>query len=359
MHHAMDLVTPHDGHRIMTSMKSRGTGRLLFVGAVHEAAPALHALIESPVEILEVVTLPIDQGSPPSGYVDLEPLAAANGIPVRRITNINSPQEVEHVNQLAPDVLVVVGWTRLLGADILAIPPRGCIGFHASLLPRYRGRAPVNWAILRGERQTGNTMMFLDVGTDTGDIIDQRAVAIEPADNCATVYSRVADSGAAMLRDNLPAILNGTASRRPQGPCSDSPLPKRIPAMGITDWNRPARAVHDWIRSLTAPYPGAFAFWAGHKVMLWASATPHEDERRGPTGEVIGLEEHGVRVGTADGSLLITSMSDEGRSPQPAIIWARDIGLQLHDRFEHVNEDTALWALGLGDAPVAIRSGAG
>jgi methionyl-tRNA formyltransferase len=116
--------------------------------------------------------------------------------------------------------------------------------------------------------------------------------------------------------------------------------------------------VHDWIRALTTPYPGAFAFWAGHKVMLWASVTPDEDERRGPTGEVIGLDENGVRIGTADGSLLITSMSDEGMAPRPALVWARASGLRLHDRFEHVDEETARWALGLGDAPI-VRLGAG
>jgi methionyl-tRNA formyltransferase len=333
--------------------------RLLFVGAVHEAAPALHALIESSVEILEVVTLPLGQRSLPSGHIDLEPLAAANDIPVRRITNINAPQEVEHLNELAPDVLVVVGWTRLLGPEVLAIPAQGCIGFHASLLPRFRGRAPVNWAILRGERHTGNTMMYLDAGTDTGDIIDQRAVTIEPDDNCATVYGRVADCGAAMLRDNLPAILNGTATRRPQSPSSEEPLPKRTPAMGVTDWDRPARAVHDWIRALTAPYPGAFSFWAGRKVMLWASESPSESDRPGPPGEVIGIDEHGIRVGTAHGSLLLTSVSDEGAPPQPAVIWARRIGLQCHDQFEQIDGHTSLWALGLGGAPVAVRSGSG
>ena len=148
----------------MTSVGKRSIGRLLFVGAVHEAEPALAALIGTPVDIVEVLTMPLAQESGPSGYVDLEPLATAHGIPVRRTANINAVEEVEHIRQLAPDVLVVVGWTRLLGADVLAIPPRGCIGFHASLLPHFRGRAPVNWAILRGERETGNTMMYLNVG---------------------------------------------------------------------------------------------------------------------------------------------------------------------------------------------------
>ena len=341
----------------MTSVASGSIGRLLFVGAVHEAEPALAALIDSSVDIVEVLTMPIDRRSGPSGYVDLEPLAVANRIPVRRTANINALEEVEHIRQLAPDVLVVVGWTRLLGADVLAIPPRGCIGFHASLLPRFRGRAPVNWAILRGECETGNTMMYLNVGTDTGDIIDQHRVAIDPADTCASVYSRVADAGATMLREHLPAILDGTAPRRPQERSDGDVLPKRIPAMGITDWDRPARAVHDWIRALTAPYPGAFAFWGGHKVMLWASDVPDHTERSGRPGEVVARDENGLRVGTANGSLLLTSVSMEESPPQAAFRWACEHGMDVHERFESVDGATARWALGLEDAPDGAHTG--
>lgn len=340
----------------MTSGR-RPIGRLLFVGAVHEAEPALAALIDSPVEIVEVLTMPIAQEAGPSGYVDLEPLARTHGIPVRRTANINSVEEVAHIRQVAPDVLVVVGWTRLLGADVLAIPPRGCIGFHASLLPRFRGRAPVNWAILRGEHETGNTMMYLNVGTDTGDIIDQRHVAIELADTCASVYTRVANAGANMLRDHLPAILDGTAPRRPQERTNGDLLPKRTPDMGITDWDRPARAVHDWIRALTAPYPGAFAFWAGHKVMLWASDVPDDNGRLGRPGEVIARDESGVRIGTKDGSLLLTSMSMEGSPPQAAFPWACEHGMEVRHRFGSVDPEVARWALGLEDAAVHVQTG--
>jgi methionyl-tRNA formyltransferase len=288
--------------------------------------------------------------------VDLTPIAAAHGIPVRRATNINAEEEVEHIRRLAPDVIVVVGWNRLLGADVLSIPPRGCIGFHASLLPRFRGRAPVNWAILRGEHETGNTMMYLNVGTDTGDIIDQRHVTIAATDTCATVYSRVAEAGATMLRDHLPAILNGTAPRRPQPRSSDDLLPKRTPAMGITSWARPARAVHDWIRALTTPYPGAFAFWKGHKVMLWAADVPDDTGRLGDVGEVIARDEKGVRVATADGSVLLTSMSLEGSPAQTAFSWATEHGMELHDRFERVDSHTTRWALGLESAPVGVHT---
>ena len=324
--------------------------RVIFVGTVHEAVPALGVLLDSGVEITEVVTLPAERAASTAGFVDLEPLARAHGIEVRRCADINSADSVRHVRELRPDLMVVTGWTRLLSAELLGVPRRGVVGFHASLLPRYRGRAPVNWAILRGEARTGNTMMYLDAGTDTGDIIDQQAVPIGPDDTCATVYAKVGEAGADMLGRHLRALLDGTAPRRPQGPADGPPLPKRTPGMGITDWNRPARAVHDWIRALTWPYPGAFGFLAGRKIMLWASALDGTGAA-GVAGEVLGWDEDGVRVATADGAILLSSMSDAGDAPGPAAAWAERNGLRPGGVFEPVPGDTAAWALGLGPRP--------
>jgi methionyl-tRNA formyltransferase len=325
--------------------------RVIFVGAVHEAVPALGALLDGGADIAEVVTLPPERAASTSGFVDLEPLARAHGIPVRRCADINSAESVRHTRQLRPDLMVVTGWTRLLSAELLGVPPCGVVGFHASLLPRYRGRAPVNWAILRGETVTGNTMMYLDAGTDTGDIIDQQAVPITPDDTCATVYAKVGEAGAEMLRRHLPSLLDGSAPRRPQGPGCGPPLPKRTPAMGVTDWNRPARAVHDWIRALTWPYPGAFTFWGERKVMLWAAAPDASASREAAPGEVLGCGEAGVRVATADGAILLTSASDAGQPPAAAGAWAGRGGPRPGARFEPVPPEVAAWALGLGPKP--------
>lgn len=325
-------------------------GRVIFVGAVHEAVPALGALLDRGAAIAEVVTLPADRSAGTSGFVDLEPLARAHGITVRQCANVNSAESVRHVRQLEPDLMVVTGWTRLLSAELLDVPSRGVIGFHASLLPRYRGRAPVNWAILRGEAVSGNSMMYLDPGTDTGDIVDQQTVQITPDDTCATVYARVGDAGAEMLGRHLPALLDGTAPRRAQGPADGPPLPKRTPDMGITDWNRPARAVHDWIRALTSPYPGAFTFIAGRKLMLWASAVDGACAGR-KAGEVLGYDEDGIRVAAADGAVVVTSVSDAGHAAGPASAWASENGLRPGDEFEPVPAGTAAWALGLGPRP--------
>ncbi|HEX6449152.1 MAG TPA: methionyl-tRNA formyltransferase [Trebonia sp.] len=338
------------------------SGRVVFVGAVHEAVPALGVLLASTAEVAEVVTLTAERAASTAGFVDLEPLAARFAVPVRRCADINAADSVEHIRELRPDLIVVTGWTRLLSPELLAVPRRGCVGFHASMLPRNRGRAPVNWAILRGETCTGNTMMFLSAGADAGDIIDQQPVRIEPADTCATVYDKVGAVGARMLRRHLPALLEGTAPRRPQEPAGNGArgehamLPKRTPAMGVTDWNRPAHAVHDWIRALTRPYPGAFTFLDDRKVMLWASAVPprrprHGGQLTGEPGQILGYESDGVWVATAGDSLLVTAMSEAGGEPESAADWARACSLCAGDRFRPVSPATARWALGLGPDP--------
>ncbi|NUP17104.1 MAG: methionyl-tRNA formyltransferase, partial [Streptomyces sp.] len=175
---------------------------------MHEAQAALAALLDCPTaRLTAVITPPEADRRGLSGAADLTGSARSAGVPVFYESDLNAPGAAALIRTLAPDLMVVVGWTRLLGPAVLSVPRRGCVGFHASLLPRHRGRAPVNWAILRGERVTGNTMLLLDPGADTGDIVDQVRIPIGPDDTCGTVYERVARAGADMLRSNLPALL--------------------------------------------------------------------------------------------------------------------------------------------------------
>lgn len=298
-----------------------------------------------------MITPPDDDRRRLSGAVDLSGTARAAGVPVLRGTDLDTPAMVTRIRALDPDLLVVVGWNRLLGPELLSVPRHGCVGFHASLLPRHRGRAPVNWAILRGETLTGNTMMMLDPGADTGDIVDRRTVLIGPEDTCGTVYDRVARAGADMLRTHLPGLLTGTAPRVPQDPAEGDVLPRRTPGMGVIDWGRPAPAVHDWVRALTTPYPGAFSVLDGERVMVWRTRPPRGDEPAGPSGSVLAVEECGVRVATRSGSVLVTHMSGQGRPPQPATRWSRRAGLRPGARFEAVPPAVARWVLGEGPRP--------
>lgn len=276
------------------------------------------------------------------------------GVPVLRAADLNTPAVCARVRALDPDLLVVVGWTRLLGPELLSVPRYGCVGFHASLLPHHRGRAPVNWAILRGEAVTGNTMMMLDPGADTGDIVDQVTVSIGPEDTCATVYDRVARAGAEMLLAHLPGLLTGTAPRHPQNPAEGDVLPRRTPGMGVIDWDRPAPAVHDWVRALTSPYPGAFGVLDGERVMVWRTRPPGTAEPAGPPGQVLAVEPGGVRVATRGGSVLVTEMSDRRGPPGSAARWSRQVGVRPGARFAAVPPAVARWVLGEGPRPEGV-----
>lgn len=346
---------------IAGSAREEPVGRVVLVGAVHEAAPVLDSLLTYPhVDVPLVVTAPEcsanGRGAAPSGLVDLATPATAAGVPVLRVEDVNASDVVARIADTMPDLLVVVGWTRLIRRPLLAVPRRGCVGFHASLLPRHRGRAPVNWAIIRGEKSCGNTMMLLDPGADTGDIVDQRAVPIGADDTCATVYDRVGRTGAQMLVQHLPALLAGTAPRRRQPVHGDEVLPKRTPDMGIIDWSRPAGALHDWVRALTLPYPGAFTVWLQQRVMVWRTRPP-ADGGPGPCeepGTVLEIGATGVSVATGEGALVITEMGLAGEAPQAAADWCSAAGLRVGTRFEQVSAELSAWAQGLAPPPAEV-----
>jgi methionyl-tRNA formyltransferase len=333
------------------------SGTVAFIGAVHEARPALDALLAQPdVSVGIVVTRPPEASTGPSGLVDLTDAAAAAGAPVVRTSDANEPGVVEAVRACRPDLLVVVGWTQLIRAELLAVPTRGCIGFHASLLPRHRGRSPVNWAILRGEKLSGNTMMILAPGADTGDIVDQVPIPIDRLDTCATVYDRVGQAGAAMLVKHLPGLLAGTAPRRPQDPHAGDLLPRRTPEMGLIDWSLTTDELYDWVRALTSPYPGAFSVLSGRKVMIWASASDASGSASvARPGEIVAVDDRGVHVATRDGLLRLTQLSLPGEEPCPAGVWSSAAGLEPGMRFDPVPRDLALWCRGQGPKPEVTR----
>lgn len=303
--------------------------RTLFVGTVEEGRRCLDALVEGGEPFAGIVTLNDRLAATTSGAVPFEDAAKKTGAPLLKVANLNAPANVEKVRALRPDLILVVGWTRLLGAELLRIPPLGCVGFHASLLPRYRGRAPVNWAIINGESTTGNTMFFLDEGVDTGDIIAQRPIPIDFEDTCATLYRKVADAAIEMLRENLPLLKAGRAPRKPQDHATATVMPRRRPEDGEIDWRRGARELHNWVRALTHPYPGAFTQAEGRTLFVW-EARPAEAARPArPAGEVLGASGEGLLVCTGDGVLAVRRAQWEGEMEVDAAVMAALAGRRL------------------------------
>lgn len=339
---------------VIFAHRSPASGRVLLLGAVHEAVAALHALLDSSADVVGLVTYDHDLAARTSGFVDLGGIAARHGVPMLSVADANSPEAVAWIRRLRPDLLVCVGWTRLLGPELLDVPRHGTVGFHASMLPHNRGRAPVNWAMIRGEESVGNTMMFLAPGIDTGDIVDQRAVPIEHEDTCGTVYAKVAELGADMLRTHLADLLRGTAPRTPQRSETHEPLlPKRTPEMGITSFDRTSVDVYNWIRALTRPYPGAFAQLGGRRVQLWRCDMDDGHPAVAPPGTILGADGTGVLVATRTGAVRLIEVQAWGAPAEPAASWLTRMRRCVGERFEQVDEPTLRWVLGLGPRPAA------
>jgi methionyl-tRNA formyltransferase len=198
-------------------------------------------------------------------------------------------------------------------------------------------------------------MMLLDVGVDTGAIVDQERIPIGPDDTCGTVYEAVGAAGARMLLRHLPALLTGRAPRILQDPHAGDLLPKRTPEMGVLDWARSPYEVHDWVRALTHPYPGAFTSLDDERVWVWATRDPRRHEVHQLPGTVLSVDAvigGGFRVATEGGSVLVQEVSDAAEQPVAAARWATARRVHpLATRFDPVPTDVSLWARGLGPRP--------
>ena len=293
--------------------------RCAWVGFHAEGLPALHALLGAGAPIRAVLTLTPELRAKRSGAVDFAPLCAEYAVPLHLITGINEPEAFEILQQIAPDVIFVIGWHQIVRPPVMRLARIGLVGAHASYLPHNRGSAPVNWTIMRGERESGNTLMWLSEGVDEGDIIAQRRFPITPYDTCATLYARVAQTNREMLLELLPRLLAGQRPGRPQERGTESVLPRRRPADGEIAWDAPAHAVYDFVRALTRPYPGAFSTIDGTRWCVWDAALPPD---LGPIpgaqpGEVLGPvispspSACGQLVACGSGAVILLELEDE------------------------------------------------
>jgi methionyl-tRNA formyltransferase len=279
-----------------------------------EARAPFAYLLENAYDISGLVTLTSDSMRCVSGAIDLTEAAEKAHIPVFRVKNINDPEALVWVRSKAPDLLLVVGWTQLVKAELLRVPKLACLGFHASLLPKSRGRAPVNWALINGDTVTGNTMIVLEPEADSGDIVAQRTIPITEEDDCKTIYQKVGETEVEMLDEILPLIRNGVLPRRKQNDSEATVMPRRRPEDGLIDWNRTTRQIYNWVRALTDPYPGAFSLLNGERVWIWSARTDGGlvDINPRVPGKVVVDDDAWPWVSTGDGWIRLVSVQREG-----------------------------------------------
>ena len=268
---------------------STTTLRIAWIGFHQEGIPALQGLRDVGVPLVAVITL--DEPAVAKRCATAEYSDIVNGwnVPLHRVRNVNDDQTIQLLQEMNLDLLLVIGWSQILSSAALATARIGAIGAHASLLPHNRGSAPVNWAMIRGEKTTGNTLMWLADDVDEGHIIDQIEFPISPYDTCDTLYQKVAESNHVMIQRVLPKLLAGERPGIPQPPSDEPLLPRRRPADGLLDWHLSAVYVYNFTRALTRPYPGAFSFLDGRRWIIQSAALlPAASLQQKAPGTVLG-----------------------------------------------------------------------
>jgi methionyl-tRNA formyltransferase len=261
--------------------------RIGWIGFHLEGVPALRAVVEHGYRVEGVLTLTPAAAAPRSGAADYAGLCRQLGLTLFEVDDVNGPAGLAALRELDLDVAFVIGWTQLVRPGARGLVRLGMVGAHASLLPDNRGRAPVNWTLVRGEARTGNTLLWLADAVDGGDVIDQTVIPVSAYDTCATLYERVAESNHEMILRLLPRLLRGERPGSPQPAPGPPPLPRRRPEDGRVDWSLPSRRVYDLVRAVTRPYPGAFSWLGGRRWLIWRCALLPGDAT-GVPGEVLG-----------------------------------------------------------------------
>lgn len=244
--------------------------RIVFIGTVEFSRRALECLLTMNAEIVGVCTLQDSKFN--ADHVDLSPLSEDHGIPWFYAEDINSVETLSWIQDKSPDVIFCFGWSRLLKQDLLKLAPLGVVGFHPAALPANRGRHPLIWALVLGLEKTASTFFFMDAGADSGDILSQREIIIDDADDACNLYDKVTQTALEQIEEFVPQLTKGTFKRQKQDHSLASTWRKRGAADGKIDWRMSARSIHNLVRGLSKPYVGAHFITNGQEIKLWKTA---------------------------------------------------------------------------------------
>lgn len=309
--------------------------RIVFMGSADLSCPSLEALgVQDGLEVAGVVTQP---DRPRGRHLKVVPgpvrvTAGIHGWPVLTPENVNAPDAVDAIRALGPDLLVVIAYGQILKKELLALPPRGCLNLHASLLPKYRGASPIQSAIAAGETVTGVTAMWMNERMDAGDIVLQRETAIGDDDTGGSLHDTLAALSAEVLIETLAAIRDGRAARRPQTNAQATYAPKLKKEDGKIDWTASAAMIRNRIRAFN-PWPCCFCeapAGAGRTLrVLRAKLEPAA--ARGCAGEVTEADGAGPVVATGDGGLRLVEVQPEGRRVMSGADYLHGHGVKAGD----------------------------
>ncbi len=307
--------------------------RAVFFGTPAFAVPCLDAL----VEVAEVVGVVCQPDKPKGRGLTLTPppvkvRAAELGIPVTQPTKLRTGEFAEWLRQQNVDVALVVAYGRILPADVLAAPRLGCVNVHASLLPKYRGAAPITWAVVHGEKVTGVTLMQMDVGMDTGAMLEQFTMEVLPNESAGEVGDRLSVVGARAVREGLPKYVAGGYTPEVQDESKATPLaPMLKKEDGRIAWEKTAQEVHDHVRGMS-PWPGATTTLAGKLIKVQSTRIVDFAKKDTPAGTVLLADKTRVIVAAGEGAVELVTIQLEGKKPMAAAQWHLGRGVNEGDR---------------------------
>lgn len=309
--------------------------RIVFMGSASFACPCLERLLaEDGVETCGIVTQP---DRPKGRHLELTPCPVkerlgTRGIPVLTPEKVNAPESLAALAGLKPDVIVVVAYGQILRAPLLAIPPLGCLNVHGSLLPKYRGAAPIQWAVANGERVTGVSTMYLNERMDAGDVILRREIEVEDEDTGGSLHDKLAVLGAEALVETLRLVRAGCAPRMPQDDAAATLAPKLKKTDGRLDWALPADSLCNRVRAFN-PWPGCSCeLPAGSARWVKVLRARVEPGRAAPVGTILDAGGEGPLVQAGERALRLLDVQPEGRKPMPGAAFLRGYPLQIGDR---------------------------
>lgn len=289
--------------------------RIVYMGTPDFAVEPLEAIIKAGYEVAAVVTQP-DKQKGRGKEVKMTPVkecALRHGIPVFQPVKIKEPEAVAELEKYQADLFVVAAFGQLLSEEILNMPEYGCINIHASLLPAYRGAAPIQWAVLNGEKESGVTIMQMDKGLDTGDMLLKRSVELSPKETGDSLHDELMHLGAELIVEALPKLEKGELVPEKQKDELSSYAKKLTKAMGQIDWSKDAVSLERWIRGLNS-WPSAYTFFGGKTLKIWEAQVAEENgAQKAEPGQVVSVSREGFTVACGQGALQILSLQLEGK----------------------------------------------
>mgnify|MGYP004534503413 FL=1 len=292
--------------------------RIVYMGTPDFAVKPLHALAETDYEVVGVVTQP----DKPKGRgktmlpTPVKEEALKHGFTVYQPFKVRDPEFLQILKELAPDIIVVAAFGQIIPKSILELPEYGCINIHASLLPKYRGAAPIQQAVIDGEKESGVTIMKMGTGLDTGDMISRAVIPLASDETGGSLFDKLADAGAKLLVKTLPHIFDGTAVYEKQPEESPTPYAGMITKqMGLLNFERPAEELERLVRGLN-PWPSAFTFWNGKTLKVWESSVVKAEEalvEKEKPGTVVKTDKNGIYVACGKDILMLSQVQLEGK----------------------------------------------